>query len=154
MPYVLKLLMAWQDMLCIVEAGCNSWDERSCSSTHLSTSLTSPSLHISSCGSNDLSAAIADFYNLVLKLVSFWSSWGLGIEGGPEAPWQLYSFLLGFGRVRPAASQPYPSARVHGGPKAPGQLHSPHLVFERTRPAKNGGVGFRLFASLGLYGYV
>ncbi|RXI00678.1 hypothetical protein DVH24_000912 [Malus domestica] len=54
---------------------------------------------------------------------------------GPEAPGQVYSLPLGFGRVRPAASQPYPSAGVHGLPEAIGQLHSPHLAFERARPA-------------------
>ncbi|XP_028956697.1 uncharacterized protein LOC126618876 isoform X2 [Malus sylvestris] len=52
-----------------------------------------------------------------------------------EAPGQVYSLPLGFGRVRPAASQPYPSAGVHGLPEAIGQLHSPHLAFERARPA-------------------
>ncbi|XP_068331324.1 SAC3 family protein B-like isoform X1 [Pyrus communis] len=54
---------------------------------------------------------------------------------GPEAPGQLYSLPLGFERVRPAASQPFPSAGVYRRPESSGQLHSPPLAFERARPA-------------------
>ncbi|KAM1301306.1 hypothetical protein ACFX2H_012359 [Malus domestica] len=54
---------------------------------------------------------------------------------GPEAPGQLYSPPLGFERVRPAASQPYPSAGVYRRPESSGQLHSPPLAFESARPA-------------------
>nr|XP_028955754.1 uncharacterized protein LOC114823950 isoform X2 [Malus domestica] len=56
-------------------------------------------------------------------------------QGGLKLQGSCISLPLGFGRVRPAASQPYPSAGVHGGPEALGQLHSPHLAFERARPA-------------------